>query len=130
MRIVSLLPAATEIVAALGAAGDLVGITHACDYPTAVTALPRVTRGAVDPAADPGEVDCAVRERSASGEPLFTLDEERMAALAPDLIITQGICEVCAVAEEDVRRLAARLRPPPRRGAGSWPARPGRRSGT
>lgn len=114
MRIISLLPAASEIVAALGAAEELVGVTHACDYPESVAVLPRVTRSAIDAAEPAGAVDRAVREMDAGGEPLFRLDEGAVEALAPDLIITQGICDVCAVAEGDVRELAARLSPAPR----------------
>jgi iron complex transport system substrate-binding protein len=114
MRIVSLLPAATEIIAALDAVDALVGVTHECDYPPAVATLPRVTWSAVDGAAPPDVVDRAVRETAVSGDPLFALDETLIATLAPDLIVTQGICEVCAVSEGDVRALAARLAPSPR----------------
>jgi iron complex transport system substrate-binding protein len=112
MRIVSLLPAATEIVAALGLDDQLVGITHECDHPPSVLGLPRVTRSAIDGSAPPGVVDRAVRERDARGEPLYTLDEALIEALAPDLIITQGVCAVCAVSEGDVRAVAARRDPP------------------
>lgn len=113
MRLLSLLPAATDIVTALGEADRLVGITHECDAPPSLAPLPRVTQSAVDGSAAPGEVDRAVREVDAGGEPLFMLDEQHIAALSPDLILTQGICEVCAVSEGDVRALAARLTPTP-----------------
>ena len=111
MRLLSLLPAATDIVAALGCAPALVGVTHACD---AEAAVPRVTASAVDAAADAGVVDAAVRELSDGGRPLFVLDERRIAALAPDVVLTQRLCDVCAVSERDVRALAGRLTPSPR----------------
>lgn len=113
MRVVSLLPSATEIVAALGGFEQLVGVTHCCDHPAPVTTLPRVTRTSVDADAAPGTVDAQVRAITAEGAPLYTLDEERIRALRPDLILTQALCEVCAVMETDVRALAARLEPVP-----------------
>src|SRR5215207_6917540 len=103
MRIVSLLPAATEIVAALGVGGALVGVTHECDHPPEAARLPRVTRSAVDAAAAPGDIDRSVRALSGEGRALFALDEALVARLAPDLVVTQALCEVCAVAEGDVR---------------------------
>jgi iron complex transport system substrate-binding protein len=120
VRIVSLLPAATEIVAALGALDSLVGVTHECDHPGAVRSLPRVTSSAVDApsggdrSADAGAVDARVRELSAAGAALFALDEALLARLRPDVVLTQALCEVCAVSETDVRALAARLDPAPR----------------
>lgn len=113
MRVVSLLPSATEIVAALGAMEHLVGVTHCCDYPPQVDSRVRVTRTAIDADAAPGVVDAQVREITASGAPLYTLDEERIRALKPDLVLTQALCEVCAVMETDVRAVAARLDAPP-----------------
>jgi iron complex transport system substrate-binding protein len=114
VRIVSLLPAATEIVAALGALDALVGVTHECDYPPAVRALPRVTSSAVPAEAAPDVVDAAVRERAAEGAPLFALDDALIEALAPDLLLTQALCDVCAVNERDVCALAERLDGAPR----------------
>ncbi len=113
MRIVSLLPAATEIVAFLGATEHLVGITHECDYPAVVGSRARVTRSAIPHATDPLLIDTAVREQASVGQPLFTLDEARIRALHPDLLLTQALCDVCAVSEHDVRALAARLSPVP-----------------
>jgi iron complex transport system substrate-binding protein len=113
MRVVSLLPAATEICAALGAFDRVVGVTHECDCPAEAAARPRVTRSALPEHADPGAVDAAVRERSAAGAPLFALDEAAVAALRPDLLLTQALCDVCAVWEGDVRAIAARLPHPP-----------------
>ena len=114
MRIISLLPAATEIVAAVGAAEELAGITHECDYPPAVAARRRVTSSAVDAHASPAAVDAAVAGLAASGEAIFALDAAAIAALGPDLILTQALCDVCAVSETDVRALAARLDAAPR----------------
>lgn len=113
MRVVSLLPSATEIVAALGGMEHLVGVTHCCDYPPQVDSRVRVTRTAIDADAAPGVVDAQVREITASGAPLYTLEEERIRALKPALILTQALCEVCAVMETDVRAVAARLQPVP-----------------
>lgn len=115
--IVSLFPAATELVFALGAGDRLGGVTHECDHPEAARRLPRVTRGAIDAldaGAPPAEVDAAVAAAAAGGGALFALDEARIAAIAPALILTQALCDVCAVREDDVRALAARLSPVPR----------------
>ncbi len=114
MRAVSLLPAATEICAALGALDLVAGATHECDFPPAAAALPRVTGSAVPVHAPAAEVDAAVRALAAAGAPLFALDEPAIAALAPDVLLTQALCDVCAVWEGDVRALAARLPTPPR----------------
>ena len=113
MRIVSLLPAATEIVALLGATDHLVGITHECDYPDVVGSRARVTKSAVPDAHDPAAIDAAVRDASNAGVALFALDEKTIMALHPTLIITQTLCNVCAISEHDVRALAARIEPAP-----------------
>lgn len=113
-RVVSLLPGATEIVAALGALDRLVGITHECDYPPGVSGHTRVTRTGVDTTAAPEVVDAQVRDLARTGAPLFTILEDRIAELAPDLLITQALCDVCAVSEHDVRAIAGHLRPTPR----------------
>ena len=112
-RVVTLLPSATEIVAALGAIESLVGVTHECEHPAQVASRLRVTGSRVDGAAEPGAVDAQVRAVVNEGTSLYTLDEERIRALRPDLIFTQALCEVCAVVETDVRALAARLSPMP-----------------
>jgi iron complex transport system substrate-binding protein len=114
VRIVSLLPAATEIVAFLGASEHLVGITHECDYPDVIGSRARVTRSAIPHSNDPATIDVAVRELSGQGHALFSLDEARIRALHPDVLLTQALCEVCAVREQDVRAMAARLSPAPR----------------
>lgn len=113
-RVVALLPSATEIVAALGALELLVGITHECDHPAQVASRLRVTKSLVDGADAPGAVDAGVRELVAAGTSLYALDEPAIRALKPDLILTQALCDVCAVMETDVRALAARLSPEPR----------------
>jgi iron complex transport system substrate-binding protein len=113
VRIISLLPSATEIVAALGRANQLVGVTHACDYPQMVATRERVTACEVDAAAPPGTIDAQVRSLVGGGQSLYTLHEARIRALRPDLVLTQALCEVCAVVETDVRALAARLSPAP-----------------
>jgi iron complex transport system substrate-binding protein len=109
MRVVTLLPAATEIVAALGGAGSLVGISHECDYPASVLGLPRVTTTPINPAAPGAAIDAEVRRLHAAGKPVIGVDAEALRRLAPDLIITQDLCEVCAVAEGEVHRLAGVL---------------------
>ena len=113
MRVVTLLPAATEIVAALGGAGSLVGISHECDYPASVLGLPRVTATPIDPAAPGAAIDAEVRRLQAAGRPVIGVDAEGIRRLAPDLIITQDLCEVCAVAQGEVHRLAAVMSAPP-----------------
>lgn len=113
MRVAALFPAATEIVVALGAGDQLVAVTHACSLPRGTTGVTRVTRSHV-PDGTPGEVDRAVSDLAAAGAPLYALDEAALAAAAPDVILTQGVCDVCAVSEDDVLAVAARLDPRPR----------------
>lgn len=113
MRVVSLLPAATEMVAALGAMEALVGVTHECDHPAVVASRVRVTGTAVDAAATAGNVDAQVKALVQAGTPVFTLFEDRIRDLRPTHILTQALCDVCAVVETDVRALAARLTPEP-----------------
>ena len=114
MRVVTLLPAATEIVAALGAVDQLVGISHECDYPDAVRELPRVTATSIDVEQPGALIDAEVRRLSHAGEPVIGIDVAQLSMLAPDLLITQNLCEVCAVADGQVYRLAAAVHTPPR----------------
>lgn len=113
MRVVTLLPAATEMVMALGGAKRLVGVSHECDYPPAVTRLPRLTTTPLDASASSAVIDAQVRRAREMGKPVIAVDAEALARLAPDLLITQGLCEVCAVADGEIHRLAALLRPAP-----------------
>lgn len=114
MRVVSLLPAATEIVAALGALPALVGISHECDFPPEVARLPRLTTSAVDRDDSSARIDAAVRAIAASGAPVFALDADQLRQLAPTLILTQALCEVCAVSAGSVCALADVATPSPR----------------
>jgi iron complex transport system substrate-binding protein len=105
MRIISLLPSATEIVYALELGDSLVGVTHECDYPAAAGAKPVVTRSALDHSgATSAEIDHAVSSQLAHGLSIYELDEALLAALQPDLILTQALCEVCAVSYATVQR--------------------------
>ena len=113
MRVVTLLPAATEIVAALGGADHLVGISHECDYPSSVQGLPRVTTTPVDVRASGAIIDAEVRSLRDSGKPVITVDAAQLRGLAPDLILTQALCEVCAVTDGEVHRLASAMHPAP-----------------
>jgi len=114
LRIVSLLPSATEIVAALGLEDRLVGVSHECDWPPSVARLPKVTSSRIAPSASSQEIDKSVREHLSDQMALYDLDGPTLERLQPDLIVTQALCDVCAVAEEDVRALAAKLPGPPR----------------
>ena len=114
MRIVSLLPAATEIVGILGQADHLVGVSHECDYPPEVNAKPRVTHCPIYGAGlSSAAIDRWVRETLASTGTLYTLDEPLLHDLKPDLILTQRLCDVCAVGFGSVMALAAALPGPP-----------------
>jgi len=108
---VSLVPAATEIVAALGAADDLVAVSHDCDFPPAIRDRPRVTRSAIDPALPSAAIDRAVRAALPERGALYAV--EPLAAHRPDVVLTQGLCSVCAPAADDVARAVAALPGPP-----------------
>jgi iron complex transport system substrate-binding protein len=109
MRIVSLLPSATEIICALGLEDELVGVTHECDYPPVVRHLPKVTNTLIPAEAPSADIDRLVRERLRTNRALYTLDLPTLEGLRPDLIVTQALCDVCAVAEEEVRAAACML---------------------
>jgi iron complex transport system substrate-binding protein len=114
MRIVSLVPHATELLFALGLGPEVVGVTHECDYPPAALKLARVTRDVLPAGLSAGEIDAAVRKRTLEGEAIYELDREALAALAPELIVTQALCPVCAVAYEEVAAVAKTLPSAPR----------------
>jgi iron complex transport system substrate-binding protein len=109
MRVVSLVPSATETLFALGLGDQVVAVTHECDYPKAAQSLPKVTRDLLAPGLSAAEIDAAVRERTGRGESIYGLDEDALHRLAPDLIVTQALCAVCAVSYDDVRAVAERL---------------------
>lgn len=109
MRIVSLLPSATEIICSLGLADFLVGVSHECDYPAQVMALPKVTTSLIPEAASSREIDALVREKLKTSKALYSLNQSVLEKLKPDLIITQALCDVCAVAEEEVSRVVCML---------------------
>src|SRR5690349_24169488 len=114
MRIVSLVPSATETLFALGLGDDVAAVTHECDYPAAVLNLPKVTRDVIGPGLEPGEIDRAVKELTAAGRSIYELDEDGLRELRPDLIVTQALCSVCAVSVDDVRAIAERMDPVPK----------------
>jgi iron complex transport system substrate-binding protein len=114
MRIVSLVPSATETLFALGVGSDVAAVTHECDYPPAVLNLPKVTRDVIGPGLGADEIDRAVKELTRQGRSIYELDEEGLRRLRPDLIVTQALCSVCAVSVDDVRALAERMDPAPR----------------
>ncbi len=114
MRIVSLLPSATEMVCALGLEEHLVGVTHECDFPPVVNTLPKVTRSLIPASASSADIDRLVREQLRTTQALYRLDLPTLEQLRPDLIVTQALCDVCAVAEDEVRSAACVLPGTPR----------------
>lgn len=104
-----MLPSATEIVCELGLGGQLVGVTHECDYPPFVRELPKVTRTLIPHDASSCDIDALVRERLKSQRALYTLDMPTLERLRPDLIVTQALCDVCAVSEAEVTAAACTL---------------------
>ena len=109
MRIASLLPAATEILYAIGAGDSVVGVTHECDFPPEAAGKPKLIRPRVDPSAPPAELDRQVRELLERGESIYAVDAELLTRLAPDLIVTQDLCHVCAASPEDLASALSRL---------------------
>src|ERR1051325_7999031 len=109
-RIVSLLPAATEALCMLGLQEALVGVSHECDFPVDVVAhLPRLTRPTVPSGLSAAAVDKAVAQQARAAASLYTLDVEMLRQLEPDLILTQGVCDVCAVSADEVCGVAGQL---------------------
>lgn len=109
MRIVSLLPSATEILVALGLERDIVGVSHECDYPAQVRSKRIVIHSRVPHDAKPFEIDKFVREQMARGQSLYAVDAEALEELAPDLIVTQDLCHVCAASPEDLATALSRF---------------------
>src|SRR4051795_2137981 len=109
MRIVSLVPSATEMLFALGLGDDVTAVTHECDHPPEVLERPKVTRDLIGPGLPPDEIDRAVRELTEQGRAIYELDEDALHRLQPDLIVTQALCAVCAVSYDDVKAVAERL---------------------
>jgi iron complex transport system substrate-binding protein len=115
MRIVSLLPSATEILFALGLGDQVVGVSHECDYPPEAKGKPVVVRCVFDPSGmTPGEIDATVRSLVTAGRPIYRLERAVLEEVRPDLVVTQALCEVCAISESVVYREIGALRPPPR----------------
>ena len=109
MRIVSLLPSATEIVFALGLGDSLVGVSHMCDYPAQARGLPIVSRSVRSKShLSSSEIDAIIQQARAAGNPVYIIDEDLLRRLQPDLILTQELCEVCAVGAGSVFETAAK----------------------
>ena len=102
VKIVSLLPSATEIVYALGLGDSLAAVTHECDYPAGASDKPVITRSILPPGLSSSQIDAAVREQLGSSHSLYTIDRALLASIAPDVILTQQLCAVCAVSYDDV----------------------------
>ena len=114
MRIVSLVPSATEMLFALGLGADVVAVTHECDYPDAARQLPKITRDVLPEGLTAAEIDAAVKRRTLDGQSIYELDAEALQEFNPDLIVTQALCSVCAVSYDDVRAIADELDSHPR----------------
>jgi iron complex transport system substrate-binding protein len=114
VRIASLVPSATEMLFALGLGDQVVAVTHECDYPPEAAGKPRLTRSLVPAGLSAGEIDAEVRRLTGEGRHLYELDEAALRDLDVDLIVTQAVCEVCAVSYDDVVAVAARLSTRPR----------------
>src|SRR5712692_9669079 len=114
MRIVSLLPSATEILFALGLDHEIVGVSHECDFPPRAKTKPVVIHSRMPHDATPAEIDRLVSEYVHRGESLYAVDAEVLEALAPDLILTQDLCHVCAASPDDLATALARMPRRPR----------------
>jgi iron complex transport system substrate-binding protein len=109
MRIVSLVPHATELLFALGLGDDVVAVTHECDHPASALELPRVTKDRLPPGLSAGEIDAAVRASVAGEGTIYELDTKLLRELEPDLIVTQELCPVCAVTYDEVVKEAQQI---------------------
>jgi iron complex transport system substrate-binding protein len=112
-RVLSLLPSTTEILYALGADDQLVGVTHECDYPDEAHSKPRVTSARITPAMESHEIDALVREQLDESGTLYSLDMELVRELRPDIVLTQQLCTVCAVGYATVHAAMQSLPKPP-----------------
>src|SRR5215469_217743 len=113
VRIASLIPSATEILYGLGLGDSVVAVTHECDFPPEAAKKPPLIRPRVDPSAAPAELDRQVRELMSRGESIYAVDDALLRSLAPDLIITQDLCHVCAASPDDLGTALARMKSPP-----------------
>ncbi len=109
MRICSLLPSATEIAYAIGLGDSIVGVSHECDFPADAATKPSLLRTRIDPKASPAEIDRQVSEIIARGESIYAVDAELLGSLAPDLILTQDLCHVCAASPDDLATALTRF---------------------
>src|SRR4029079_12572633 len=98
---------------ALGVGDEVTAVTHECDYPPEALELPKITRDLIGPGLAADEIDRAVRELTEQGRSIYALDEHMLQSLAPELIVTQALCAVCAVPYDDVRAIAERMDPAP-----------------
>ncbi|MCW3011767.1 MAG: cobalamin-binding protein [Solirubrobacterales bacterium] len=114
MRIVSLVPHATELLFALGLGDDVVAVTHECDFPTAAQRLPHVTKDRLPAGLSSAEIDAAVRASTAEAGTIYELDTKLLHELEPDLIVTQALCPVCAVSVEEVEAVARTIKSCPK----------------
>lgn len=114
MRIASLVPSSTEMLFALGLGGQVVAVTHECDFPPEAAGLPHLSSTVIPDGLTPAEIDAEVKRQVAEGNSLYSLREEVLAQVRPDLIIAQDVCAVCAVSYDDVTEVAARLPSKPR----------------
>src|SRR3954468_9080631 len=113
MRIASLVPSATEMLYALGLGDSVVAVTHECDYPAPAAELPHLTHSVIPEGLPAAEIDREVRERTERGDAIYELDADELRELEPELIVTQAVCEVCAVSFDDVTKVAASMDPQP-----------------
>ncbi|MGB0450376.1 MAG: ABC transporter substrate-binding protein, partial [Porticoccaceae bacterium] len=109
MKIVSLLPSATELVCGLGLQDQLVGVSHECNYPPSVLGLPTLTRSRIPSGLDSGDIDQLVSNQLRNREALYDLVMGRLVEIEPDLIVTQALCDVCAVSGNDVAKAIRNL---------------------
>lgn len=112
MRVVSLLPSATEHLCLIGGRSALVGRSHECDFPSGLDDVPTVTGQRIPAGTNPAEIDRLVREQVGTGSSLYTLNTELLAELKPDLILTQDLCRVCSINKDTIRQVVAGIRTP------------------